>query len=358
MLAVKLLSTDDEVAWRDRLPASLSVFGSLEFARIVEKHSHLNARLAVILDDVQIAYPLFRRSTNDLPFVNNASRGFWDTHTPEYTGPMIRGALPPNSSGRFRDALDQMFVEEKIVAEFIHPHPWNFGAEVRHVSALEFDREIVYVDVKLSDDQLWNVSLNYACRKNLKRAEQKGVHIFAATEPDHIVEFYRIYQQTMDRAGALKKYYFPLQYFLDLFQQLPDHTRFVLAEYQKEIAAATLYLHDDIDVYSYLGGADYSFQEVRPTNAVVYDTIRWARQAGKKRLILGGGYRPDDGIFRFKAGFSPLRANFRVYKQIHLKDEYDGLCRDWSTYYKMKNKTLYFPAYRAAPPVHPAEAVS
>jgi hypothetical protein len=347
----QLLSTNDETAWRAALSAQFNVFGSLEFACIVERFTDAKARLAVVeRDETQIVYPLLLRDMAGLPFVAESSGGLRDSVTPEYTGPMARGSVRPDLAEHFKCVLDEMFVDERIVAEFVHPHPWHFSPELRHASRVEFNREIVYVDTTQTDQRLWDHSFNHACRKNLKRAEQKGVRIFAATERAHIEEFYRIYKLTMDRAQALQKYYFSLEYFFDFFHQLANHARFTLAEYDKQIIAATLYLHDDIDVYSYLGGADFDFQEVRPTNAVVYDTIRWARQAGKQRLILGGGYRPDDGIFRFKAGFSPMRAQFRLYKQIHLKDQYDGLCRKWSAYHKAANDVSFFPAYRASPP--------
>jgi dTDP-4-amino-4,6-dideoxygalactose transaminase len=193
-------------------------------------------------------------------------------------------------------------------------------------------------------------SFTYACRKNINRAYKENVRVFAATTADHIREFYRIYIHTMDRNQALNRYYFPLAYFLSFFEQMPDNARYVLAEYRDQIVAATLYLHDDTDVYSYLGGADQAFQQVRPTNAVVYDTITWAQQHEKQRLILGGGYQPDDGIFRFKAGFSPLRARFHVYRHVHLPDEYAQVCTTWLSYYGRHELELdCFPAYRMIP---------
>jgi lipid II:glycine glycyltransferase (peptidoglycan interpeptide bridge formation enzyme) len=154
----------------------------------------------------------------------------------------------------------------------------------------------------------------------------------------------------MERNQAVQRYLFPVDYFMAFFEQMPGNARFTLAEYKDQIVAGTLYLHDDINVYSYLGGADHAFQNVRPTNAVIYETIRWAQSQGKRRLILGGGYRPDDGIFRFKASFSPLRAKFHIYRRIHLPDVYVSLCNAWSAYYHSDvNLNSYFPAYRSIP---------
>jgi hypothetical protein len=96
------------------------------------------------------------------------------------------------------------------------------------------------------------------------------------------------------------------------------------------------------------------FQQVRPTNAIIDDTIRWGQRQGKKRFILGGGYSQDDGVFRFKASFSPQRADFLVYRCVHLSEKYDALCRSWSSLYGRDVQTAaYFPRYRDLPNSEP-----
>ena len=120
-----------------------------------------------------------------------------------------------------------------------------------------------------------------------------------------------------------------------------------MAEYKDRIVAATLYLHDDENVFSFLGGADPEFQMTRPTNLVIWDTIRWAHSTGKKRFILGGGYKENDGIFRFKSTFSKHRQPFQVYKKVHRPEEYrllEQMCREQNGL--MNEPIEYFPAYR------------
>ena len=334
------LTISDVSQWRRILPAQRSVFGSVEYARIGQEHTGYEARLfAVTSETGSIAFPFFLRPLDGLPFFGALNRTWSDILSPEYTGPL---ALTDDLvlMQAFRERLDRMCQEQGIIAEFAHLHPWNWQAHCFHSDDVDIDREIVYVDVTLSEEHLWRRSLTYACRKNLRRARQ-----------EHIREFYRIYTHTMARNKALSRYYFPCSYFEAFFEQMPDQAHFVLAEYRDQIVAATLYLHDDVDVYSYLGGADQTFQQIRPTNAVVYATINWARQHGKRRLILGGGYRPNDGIFRFKASFSPLRARFRVYRHVHLSNEYAQACRAWSAFYGEREiAASYFPAYRFIPP--------
>ncbi len=351
MIHEKLLSVADVARWQATLPATASIFGSVEYARIYQEHTGHAARLFVLSSDTgAVAFPFFLRPVNSLPFAVNLDREWVDILSPEYTGPIAR-TTDQALMQSFREQFDVVCRQHNIIAEFAHLHPWNWQAECLYSEDVSLDREIVYVDVTLSEGQLWNESLTYACRKNLNRTRQENVRVFVATSLDHVREFYRIYTHTMDRNNALKRYYFPFDYFQAFFEQMPDHVHFVLAEYRDQIVAATLYLHDDVDVYSYLGGADQAFQQIRPTNAVVYDTINWARQHGKRRLILGGGYHPDDGIFRFKSSFSPLRARFQVYKHVHQAEEYAQICSAWLAYYHgCELAPNYFPAYRSIPP--------
>jgi serine/alanine adding enzyme len=352
MSDLKVLTTEERDSWHALLPSNRRVFGSVEFATIVEKHLGYSAMLVAFgAGEESVMYPLFRRPLSELPFAKEACVAGWDSMTPEYTGPITRRAVGPSVADAFRRRFIDFCREERIVAEFAHLHPWEPSAELLVKEDVRTDREIVYVDLTATAEQLWSESFSQACRKNIKRAMKEGVRIYQASGSHDIEKFQRIYLATMDRKGAMSKYYFPSSYFMDLFEQLPSNVAFVLAEYNEQIVAATLYLHDDTDVYSYLGGADEKFQNLRPTNVVIYETIRWAQSLGKKRLILGGGYKPDDGILRFKASFSPLRASFQVYRHIQLANEYDTLCRTWSAHYDrdLASSGEYFPAYRNIP---------
>lgn len=351
MTSERVLTTSDASEWRTILPIDVSLFGSVEYARIVEEHSEYQARLYV-LDIIggTIAYPFFLRPVRALPFAQQLESEGWDLLTPEYTGPRQIGGEFAASEIDFSTRFATFCQNHGILTEFAHLHPWQTNYQLLDTNFVSLDREIVYVDLSLSIERLWNESYVYACRKNINRAIREGVRIFHATEASHVTEFFHIYTHTMARNNAASRYLYPLEYFSAFFETMPANARFVLAEYRDQIVAGTLYLHDNQDVYSYLGGANQEFQQTRPTNAVVHHTIQWAHDAGKQRLILGGGYRPDDGIFRFKSSFSPFRSRFQVYRRIHLSAEYDRLCRAWSSYYHCDlSSNDYFPPYRSQP---------
>ncbi len=351
MLKEIIYATHDLEGWSSALPRHDCVFGSVEFARIVEEHLGYEARLYVLQDrDSVIVYPFFCRPIRSLPLRSDLDARLSDTVSPEFTGPLARGGPAEPVAGEFPKMFSIFAVNEGLVAEFIHLHPWNAVKGALLGEFVQFSREIVYVDLTWPEDKLWQISFTHACRKNIARARQENVRVFEAQTMGDIREFHRLYIQTMKDRNALQQYYFSLDYFSALFEQLRGSARFVLAEYRDQLVAGTLYLHDRDDVYSYLGGADYKFQHVRPTNAIIFNTILWGKSQGKKRLVLGGGYSPNDGILRFKGSFSPNRASFFVYKRVHLPEQYDALCRSWSSIYGQTLETsAYFPPYRSLP---------
>lgn len=350
MSELRAIGIDDEEGWRAALPAQRSAFGSVEFARIRHRHAGVEPRL-LVLDAPRgpIAHGLHLSPVPELG-PGDAAPGLWDAATPPFCGP--RSAREPDAptAAAFRDALARWAAEAGAVTEFDHLHPWSACTTLLDGDGIELDREIVYVDLTLDDEEMWRDSYTHACRKNVKRARREGVRVREATDEEGARELHRIYAMTMDRRDALAGYRLDPGYFASFAELMPANSRILLAEHGGEVVAATLYLHDSDDVYSYLGGADGAAQRVRPTNAVVDEIIRWGRDAGKRRLILGGGYAPDDGILRFKGSFSPLRARFHTYRHVHLASEYGALCEAWRERHGADPETAgFFPPYRADP---------
>ena len=345
----QLLSTLDSALWEKHLPAGRSVFGSIGYARICERYRNCVPRLFVVASaNGSICYPIHLRSTDVLPFAG-VHRGMWDAGSPEFTGPLLHEGSKPLAL-TFREKCDAAFDSEGIITEFAHLNPWADNSNLLHATNVYFDREIVWVDVSLSPEVLWRDHFARCCRYSISRAQREGVSTFCGTTDEDIGEFYRLYIQTMQRSHAQVSYYFPYEYFKAIRDELAGHARFVLAEYKGQIVAAALYLHDQANMFYYLAGSDESFHNVRAANAVIYDTICWAHAAGKKRMILGGGYKPNDGVFDFKSTFSRNRKSFHTYRRVHLEDNYAALSQGWRTYYDAREDDLgYFPVYRCIP---------
>src|SRR5215831_16060646 len=154
MLREHYLATSDSELWQKYLPANQSVFGSVGYARICERYRESSPHLYVVAsENASICYPLLLRSTNGLPFA--ASPGAkWDSTTPDFTGPLLMGT-DDRIVEAFSVRRDALFQSEKIVAEFAHLHPWSNAAAMLDAQGLAHNRDIVWVDLTLSLEELW-----------------------------------------------------------------------------------------------------------------------------------------------------------------------------------------------------------
>lgn len=350
-----VLTSADADSWRKVLPANACVMGSVEYARVIEQQSHASARLFVYeTDQSVITYPFFLRPTDGLPFIDSDSEPRWDTFTPEYTGPLyfqLGKEREPEIEG-FADLFTRYCSENNIVAEFAHLSPWRDFGELLNPAFVLNDRELVYVDLTLGEQGLWTKSLNSDSRRQTRQGEKAGVRVRWAKSHGDICAYHRLYANTMERRQALEKYRFPLEYFVAIFETMPENAFITLAEYQNRLVAGGLYFYDETDVYWHLSAADLEFSRTRPVNKYLWETMRWAVGAGKQRMLLGGGYKGSDGVFHFKSGFSPLRAQFCTYRRIHDDQAYKKLNGSWINYYNTSlDEADYFPAYRSIPKI-------
>jgi hypothetical protein len=343
------IPTSESARWDSLLPDHASVFCSSSFAHVAARFMAVAPRLLVSRAGhsrlIQVVWP---RALPDALVVGGHSTSRLDLAGPPYSGHFLEGAASEAEILLHRARLLDWCSAREVVAEFGHLHPWDSCTAQLFPADVFEERAIVLVDLSLSESDLWANSFTYACRKNIRRSERDGVRVWQAESDADLHEFHRIYVGTMDRNNAQASYYFPVEFFHQIRRSLGDHARFNLASVGDKVVAGTLYLRDRDNAYSYLGGADIAFQNSRPTNAIVWDAIRWAKSVGCRRLILGGGYSADDGIFRFKCSFSPLREAFKVLRRVHSPTAYEQLCARWQELHAGQDPGAFFPAYRAA----------
>jgi serine/alanine adding enzyme len=358
MIETYTLTTEDADRWRTVLPADFNVSGSLEYVRLCEQETGWAARLFVVEDGQPVAaYPYFIRPAHTLPFGDRVGRSWTDICTPEYRGPLwLNGGFADQAATpSFPEIFAKHCHEQGIVAEFAHLNPWDAPDELLEKDGIVPDRDIVYVDLQQTEEEIWMRSLSSDARRQTKQGHRAGVTVRRATSVEDVREFYRLYMHTMERRKALERYYYPMDYFLAFFETLPANSFYTLAEYQGQVVAGGLFFYDNTNIHWHLSAADSEFGHVRPVNVYLYETILQSLGQGRKRLIMGGGYQEGDGVFRFKANFSPLRAQFCTYRRIHDHAAYHALTAAWSAHYGTQAGDRFFPAYRATPaPAQPA----
>lgn len=161
--------------------------------------------------------------------------------------------------------------------------------------------------VALADDALLK-GMNQLWRRNIKKAEKLGVTVTRGERAD-LARFHEIYLETAARDGFTGR---GLDYFETMWdalnQETPDRMRVYLAEHEGDLVAATTWIRVGRHAWYSYGASTTAKREVRGSNAIQWQMMRDARDAGATVYDLRGiteGLAADDpeiGLIQFKVG--------------------------------------------------------
>jgi len=272
--------------------------------------------------------------------------GQWfDLVTPYgYGGFLVEGSI---NWGNLRREYSKFCDEQSVVCEFVRffldsEYAYHFSGSTRIAMSN------VVRSLSLSEEEIWS-DYEHKVRKNVKKAARAGLQFEVDTAGDRLDDFLRIYYGTMGRTGASEEFFFSSDFFDDL-KQLEENVAWVHVLHDDKVVSSELVLLDSDRAYSFLGGTDSGYFEMRPNDFLKHGVILWARSQGLRCFVLGGGYGSDDGIFRYKRSFAPSGvSDFRVGSITYDPLAYARLC----SLSAAPDNVKYFPAYRASTAAKP-----
>ena len=308
----------------------------------------------LIVDEENIFFvPYLLRNCNDL-FKSNLENQIFDIVSP-YGYP---GILLSQSAARTPEFLDSAMNQLKLTLQergvcsaFFRLHPiLNDGLE-RYLPAntYKLHGKTVSVDLNLAETEMWHQT-RPEHRTKINRCKKAGFKVNFVSFHEYIDEFISIYTETMDRVGATQSYYFDREYFGQLLK-LEDLLHLCIVESEEKIICVGLFTESCGIVQYHLGATKNQFLKQSPTQ-LMFDRARiWAKNRGNNILHLGGGVSgSEDGLFRFKAGFSKQRHTFITLHLIINQEKYDYLvdlqAKLLNTQAEELFKSNFFPAYR------------
>jgi hypothetical protein len=220
--------------------------------------------------------------------------------------------------------------EVDVAAEFLRFHPLldnavNYGGECHD------DRDTVWVDLARQD-----LLASYAVRARtaVRKAEKQGMQfVWRRFSEADCSRFTAFYHAGMQAIGAAPFYFFQPDYFAAFAATNHDTNSVWLGTCERdgEWLAAGLFLAGGDTLEYHLAATSEVGKKIGATNMLLHGAGSHAQQQGILRFYLGGGTdaRPDNPLFFFKQGFSPLRARFRIGRAIHDAVRYDALKRAW-----------------------------
>ncbi len=244
------------------------------------------------------------------------------------------------------EKLNQLYtaycVKHHYICEFVRFE--LFADYIEHYDGeIETRTHNVVRSLEMPLDEMW-MDFKQKVRKNVKKANSYNLNCIIENNNDHLDDFLRIYYSTMDRTAAEDEYYFSKHFFENL-NEMRDNIMYFHAVYDDKIVSTELVIYGSENAYSYLGGTDRDYFDVRPNDYLKYEIVKWAKAKGLKNFVLGGGYGADDGIFQYKLCLAPHgKYDFYIGRKIFDKESYDRLVR-FRTGEVLNDR--FFPMYRS-----------
>lgn len=224
---------------------------------------------------------------------------------------------------KFEQLLSAYIVESNIISEFVRTDLFSEYKPPRNVESHK-QQDNVVIDLRKSHEELWS-SYKHSVRKNIKRAESSGLEVVFDFDGKMIDEFVRVYHSTMLRTGAKQYFMIPLEAFeeLNLYFDKDKIGFYVHVLMNDKVIATELVLRSPQYLYSFLGGSDMEYSDLRPSDLLKHRVNSWSIENGVNGYVLGGGVTPYDGIYKFKLAFDQNGARpFFIQRIVHNHDAY------------------------------------
>ncbi len=149
-------------------------------------------------------------------------------------------------------------------------------------------------------------------RNQVRQAQRYGLRVACDPRGERIREFAALYASTMERNNADPWFHIPEAAFRALAGTTPDVACWFHALDGDEVIASILVLAGRDTLYYCLGGSDARRHHKRPYVLLHDAVMRWGIRTGRRAYVLGGGYRPGDGLYHFKRKLAGSEQMLRI----------------------------------------------
>lgn len=314
----------------------------LSLAMLVEGSGAVPMVMRVCLEDTVLQLPLIEKP---LPHGSGLNE-FSDVSSPYGFASPVFDPGPPSQERMMTMArlLLEVGHELHLVSAFLRLNPLDKGQATAWVGVGNVVREgpVVIVDLQQTEEEIWRTTRS-TVKSEIRRLKREGYRLVVDRE-DLFPQFVLAYRETMDRVNASPFYYFSNE-FLDATARLPGFHLLSVVSPRGAVAAAGMFSLSGSDSHYFLGGTRDDYTALSPAKLLLHEARLWAKSSGATWLNLGGGLGgAEDGLYRFKAGFSQGRGVYETVRIIFNENTY------WRLLRKTPNTTdhvsSFFPAYR------------
>jgi lipid II:glycine glycyltransferase (peptidoglycan interpeptide bridge formation enzyme) len=223
----------------------------------------------------------------------------------------IKSAISDNVYRQFKD----------VDPDRVNPFGHEIGTKLRNLGGKQIEtdgegfgdvqpRFVFAIDVEGKTDEELLATFSQEWRRNIKKAEKSEVKVRQANFSD-LETFHTLYKETAKRDKFTPR---PLYYFKQMWKSLNENSnnlaemRLYIAEQENICHAACLWVRVGKHVWYTYGASSTNGRELRPSNAIQWQMMRDARDAGAGIYDMRGiaatlnEKSPLFGLLRFKIG--------------------------------------------------------
>jgi lipid II:glycine glycyltransferase (peptidoglycan interpeptide bridge formation enzyme) len=223
----------------------------------------------------------------------------------------IKSAISDNVYRQFKD----------VDPDRVNPFGNEIGTKLRNLGGKQIEtdgegfgdvqpRFVFAIDVEDKTDEELLATFSQEWRRNIKKAEKSEVKVRQANFSD-LETFHTLYKETAKRDKFTPR---PLNYFKQMWKSLNENSnnlaemRLYIAEQENICHAACLWVRVGKHVWYTYGASSTNGRELRPSNAIQWQMMRDARDAGAGIYDMRGiaatlnEKSPLFGLLRFKIG--------------------------------------------------------
>ena len=160
-------------------------------------------------------------------------------------------------------------------------------------------------------DDVW-ADYHKTTRKNIRRAQKRGVTVYETDSEADLTCFYRLYLAQMKRFGSTPKPYSLLRYL-----QTSSIARIIVAEIDHQIVGGMLFLYFNFRVRLWILAWDREFMKCYPNTALYDYVVQWSCRHGCSLIDFGASPPGNAGLARHKEDWGAKKACFSTFTKLY-----------------------------------------
>lgn len=259
-----------------------------------------------------------------------------------YGGPIAANVA---NGGGLRDQLEKEMSgwreQHGIICErtVLHPRLFQHQAILLPAEACPLFRKRVVLVPTIPEKAFMGVENKR--RSALAKASRDGITARRAlsTTGEPLFRFWQLYDATMERAGAVPIWRYPLAFFERMVVELRDNIALMEAVQNDVVVSSALVLTSPPEAYyQYAGNSGVS----GASDLLIMEAAKHAHDCGCDTIDLGGGVTrdPKDPLLWYKSTFSRQRGSVYVVERVYDKERFTEASKGFEG-------VGYFPPWRA-----------